>query len=190
MQLEQGVTFVIKYVEPSDYDTEQISNLDIERLKNYIACQGIGSKVAYSLNVSRYVYYMADFNILVPKSNQKPEDNYGIKTDDITFIVADKLTYYGDLKKYLKENHAGYDKKIEFRHFENFEQNKPIFFTGNREYNGSFLPYNHDGILMCRPLTEQDIVVNKDLHQIWPIQTNTPPVLLSAILNKQIEKIN
>lgn len=48
---------------------------------------------------------------------------------------------------------------------------------------------NFDGQkIKLRPLNDKDIVVDKNLHQLWPIQTNLPPTQLVDILNRNANK--
>ena len=44
-------------------------------------------------------------------------------------------------------------------------------------------------IVNCKPLSEENIVVDENLNQIWPAKTNKPPVGLVELLNKQTEKV-
>lgn len=180
MEIKTYVYFNVKYVEPENYgQSGSINNID--DLKNYISCQGLGRKVSYTLQLERTVRVVAD-------------DKYPgqvIPTDTFTFVVADKLTYFGDLQAYVKKNAVGNRcQDVNFKNFAQFSLDKPIFFTGH-EHNGSFLPDAPVAKrpLSCRPITAKDIVVDKNLNQIWPAKTNKPPVELVELLNKQTEKV-
>lgn len=180
MKIATFVFFNVKYVEPMDYGYDKTIN-NIDDLKNYIYCQRLGDKVSYSLCVTRTVRIVADNNY----------PGQVIKTDDFTFVIADKLMYLGDLQAYVKKNAVGTEcQDVNFKNFAQFGLDKPIFFTGH-EYNGSFLPDAPVAKrpLSCRPITAKDIVVDKNLNQIWPAKTNNPPVGLVELLNKQTEKV-
>ena len=180
MKIKTYVYFNVKYVEPENYgQSGSINNID--NLKNYIYSQRLGDKVSYSLCVTRTVQIVADNNC----------PGQIIPTGTFTFIVADKLTYLGDLQAYVKKNAVGKEcQDVNFKNFAQFSLDKPIFFTGH-EYNGSFLPNAPVAKrpLSCRPITQEDIVVDKNLNQIWPAKTNKPPVELVELLNKQTEKV-
>lgn len=181
MEIKTYVYFNVKYVEPENYgQSGSINNID--NLKNYISCQGLGRKVSYTLQLERTVRVVADNNY----------PGQVIKTDDFTFVVADKLMYLGDLQAYVKKNAVGTEcQDVNFKNFAQFDLDKPVFFTGH-EYNGSFLPDAPVAKrpLTCRPITNDDIVVDKNLNQIWPTKTNKPPVELVELLNKQTENVH
>lgn len=158
MKIEPHVHFVVKFVEPNNYDyDENIKNID--DLKQY---------------------------------NDEKKAGQDIITDSFTFIVADKLTYFDDLQKYLLEDALSAScQDVVLKNFAWFHMKQPIFFTGRYEWNGSFLPDAHvkDRPLVCRPLTEKDIVLNTNLHQIFPKKTGRIPEQLVQLLNKTTEKI-
>ena len=187
MRIEPVVTFVVEYAEPEDYGhQETIKNID--GLKQYINCQGLGRHVSYALSIKRQLYFLADDRYVLKDNN-----NQKITTDIIKIIVAQKLTYFSDLQEYVRENALGKDcQDVNFKNFAQYKSDKPIFFTGKYEYNGSFLPNAPVAKrpLSCRPITQEDIVVDKNLNQIWPAKTNKPPVGLVELLNKQTEKVH
>jgi len=181
MEIKTYVYFNVKYVEPENYgQSGSINNID--NLKNYISCQGLGRKVSYTLQLERTVRVVADNNY----------PGQVIKTDDFTFVVADKLTYLGDLITYVKKNALGDNcQNVNFKNFAQYKYDNPIFFTGKYEHNGSFLPDApvEKRPLTCRPITKDDVVVDKNLNQIWPVKTGKPPVGLVELLNKKTEKV-
>lgn len=193
MKIEPHVHFVVKFVEPDNYDDGRIDN--IEDLKNYIYCQGLGQKVSYALNVSRQVYFLVNDKgnyHMLQKCNGEKGVKQDIITDSFTFIVADKLTYFEDLQKYLLEEALSAScQDVVLKNFAWFDMKQPIFFTGRYEWNGSFLPDAHvkDRPLLCRPLTEKDIVLNKNLQQIFPKKTDKIPRGLVQLFKKTTEKI-
>ncbi|MBO4583176.1 MAG: hypothetical protein J5714_03940 [Alphaproteobacteria bacterium] len=191
MQIEPVVTFVVKYAEPENYGREQTVN-DIDGLKQYINCQGLGQHVSYALNVARQVYFIA---VIANRNHQyklAKNDGKDIQTDAVNIIVAKKLTYLSDLQEYVKKNALGDAcQDVNWKNFAQFDTTKPIFFTGPYEHNGSFLPDApvRERPLVCRPLTDSDIVVDKDLKQLWPTKTNEIPSALRAMFRKKTEMI-
>ena len=181
MEIKTYVYFNVKYVEPENYgQSGSINNID--DLKNYISCQGLGRKVSYTLQLERTVRVVADNNY----------PGQVMKTDDFTFVVADRLMYLDDLIAYVKKNATGKEcQDVNFKNIAQYRYDNPIFFTGH-EHNGSFLPDKpiEKRTLTCRPITNNDIVVDKNLNQIWPVKTGKPPVGLVELLNKKTENVH
>lgn len=191
MKIEPVVTFVVKYAEPENYGREEtVKNID--GLKQYINCQGLGQHVSYALNVARHVYIIATTADGKYQYRLTQTNDQEIQTDVINIIVAKKLTYLSDLQEYLKKNAlCDVCQDVTLKNFAQFEPNKPVFFTGPYEYNGSFLPNApiSERSLVCRPLTQNDIVVDKYLKQLWPTKTNKIPVVLRTMFSKTTENI-
>ena len=191
MQIEPNVTFVVKYAEPENYRYEEnVKNID--GLKQYIKCQRLGDEVSYALNVTRQVYFVA----IVSNGNYQyklsQNDGKDIQTDAANIIVAKKLTYLSDLQEYVKKNASGeMCQDVMWKNFAQFDLTKPIFFTGQYEHNGSFLPGApvKERLLVARPLTQDDIVVDEDCNQLWPIKTNKIPAVLRTMFNKKTENL-
>ena len=193
MKIEPKVVFNIKYIEPDHYGHEE-NIKTIQDLKNFIYCQRLGDVVSYALNVSREVYFYAQTD---EKQQHHVLTSYhggkNIITDNFKFIVADKLTYFGDLQKYLLKNSSSNNcQNVELKNFVWFDAKKPIFFTGAHEYNCNLVygsPSVENRPLVCRPLTEKDIVLDKKLQQIFPKKTGKIPEQLVQLLSKTTEKI-
>lgn len=193
MKIEPKVVFKVKYIEPDNYSSKE-NIKTIQDLKNLIYCQRLGDAVSYALNVSREVCFYA-------QTDEKQQyhvltscyDGKNIITDNFKFIVADKLTYFDDLQKYLLKNSLPNNcQNVKLKNFAWFDAKKPIFFTGAHEYNCNLVydsPSIKDRPLVCRPLTEKDIVLNKRLQQIFPQQTGKIPEQLVQLLSKTTEKI-
>ncbi len=182
MEIKTHVYFNVKYAEPKNYGQGQSIN-NIDDLKNYIYCQRLGDKVLYTLKIIRTVQVVAD--------NNYPGQT--MPTDTFTFVVADRLMYLDDLIAYVKKNATGKEcQDVNFKNFAQYRYDNPIFFTGKYEYNGSFLPDAPVAKrpLSCRPITAKDIVVDKNLNQIWPVKTGKPPVGLVELLNKKTENVH
>ncbi len=125
--------------------------------------------------------------------NQKPII-IDIDSTDLCVIVADKLTYPNDVRDLLVQR---YNNTFNFDKL-NLPENKPVYFSGVREIEelGEINPNTGDRTtytrryIECRPLTDKDIIVNKDLNQIWPVATNKPPQQLLKLLKKRTELIH
>ena len=103
-----------------------------------------------------------------------------IDSQDLTVIVADKLTYPNEVRKFLENK---YNNIFNFDEL-NLPGNKPVYFSGVREIEelGQINPNTGDRTtytrryIESRPLTDKDIVVNKNcLHQIWPTKYDQMP---------------
>lgn len=146
------------------------------------------------LTVSRSVYIIDTDKDSFPISpfNQPQEL---IKTQKISFTVTNKLWYPKDVLKFLNKTYNesfGFEKK-------GFDKKTPVIFDGSNlvypeERTGMCRP---DGTptsyswkeLYCRQATQNDIIVDHDLNQIWPKKTNKPPKLLLDLLAKTKEVI-
>jgi len=191
MEIIPSVNFVLKMIEPVEYKYRENLNMKypdftFATLQSEIAnCIGLVRKVPCAFDLMRKVSFRtADYHKL-------GED---ITTDNFKFIIADKVPYLSDLQKYLLDNFSKGTEPCQDVHFKNmaqFDESKPIFFTGPYEYNGSFLPDAplDKRPLTARPLTSKDIVLDKKLNQIWPVATNKPPKELIALLAKTKEEI-
>lgn len=128
--------------------------------------------------------------------NKKPKPHTILSQDSIDFIVADKLMYPRDIREMLTQQYGStfdFDKT-------KYDENKPVFFRGVSERtqyglrnpkNGAPTQYTLRNV-HCHPLSEnRDIVVDKNLGQIWPENENKGkiPVALTKLLTKQKEKI-
>ena len=182
MKIEPHVYFEIEYAEIDNKHGKQ-TVLNINEFKHYIQCYRPLRVVSCAFLIKRQVYFVA---------NNRGSLGPGLTTDELKIIVAQKLTYLSDLQEYLKRNAENNNcQDVIFKNFSEFTPEEPIFFTGPYEFNGSFLPDApiKSRPLTCRPLNSQDIVVDKNLNQIWPVKTGKPPVGLVELLSKTTEKI-
>lgn len=119
-----------------------------------------------------------------------------LSKENVDLIVADKLMYPRDVREMLKQK---YGSTLDFDKTK-YDENKPVFFRGVSERTQYGLRDSKTGAptqytlrsVDCYPLVEKcDIVVDKDLHQIWPENENkgNVPVALTKLLAKQKEKI-
>ena len=117
-----------------------------------------------------------------------------VKFDDehFDFIVVDKLIYPHDVQAILMKKYSS------TLNLENKKliDNIPVLFFGVVE-TGHYGLKDKDGnqtiqtirYLNCRSLTPKDIVLNKDLYQIWPIKSKRPLLALEKFLHRTKEKI-
>lgn len=117
-----------------------------------------------------------------------------IEDEKFTFYVVDQIIYAKDIKKMLLKN---YNTTFNFN-----EKNdkQPIVYMGIREYKrtgiAKFKPdfgivpttYTLRSVVWYN-LTDNDIVIDKNMHQIWPTKTNQVPKAIVDFLNKTKENI-
>ena len=193
MELTSNVIFILEMTNPIEYEYKETIRADgydhFIELQHMIDCIGLVNKVPCTFNVARQINFITDgYRTLTA-------DGQNIITDSFEFIVADKVPYIEDLQQYLLKNSGQGTKPCQEVHFKNFAQfntSRPIFFTGPYEHNGSFLPDQplEKRPLTARPLTNQDVVLDKELNQIWPVSTNKPPKELLELLVKTKEEIH
>lgn len=89
--------------------------------------------------------------------------------------ITGKLVYPADITSTLNVSHyfKGTTPKIS-----ELNKNTPVFIEKYDEYTAQ-----------VRPLTPEDIVVDKHLNQIWPVATHKPPIALIKLLKQTKEKI-
>ena len=113
--------------------------------------------------------------------------------DDCKFdIIMPKLIYANDVKEHLIKTYGTLGKFDPKK----FDPKTPVFLDVF-EHTGVGLRNSKTGApthmkwytVNCKPLSKEDIVVDKNLNQIWPVKTNKPPVGLVELLNKKTEKV-
>ena len=198
MRLEQSVRFTLEtnlvrpYLDRDVYDTAELprkmilSNdsysfgrlgLRLQALRNF--CQAIAATSKCKFYVDKKMYEMR-LNRIVEISNlDNPTDIKSFNDKEFKFILAtnDKLIYPSEAEvgKLLGINPT----KVSFAPFRN--DSIPLYIE------------QFDGIsAKCRKLTYEDIVVDSNLNQLWPLRTkrpNRPPVEIVNLLKKTKEKI-
>ena len=153
----------------------------IEELQDYIAQQK--ETLPYFLEVNRSCY-VADQDL----PGKKPEKHH---SGTFKFIVSDKLMYPQDAQNYLKLDEKPIS--LQINNANEIQQNTPVLFRELAHYpmdNYTKKPQKkRDNHFEIRPLTAQDIVVDKNLHQIWPEQTGKAPLGLVKMLQQTTEKV-
>ena len=118
-----------------------------------------------------------------------------VKFDDkpLKFIIADKLAYPHDVGVLLKEK---YGTTLDLRS-KKLNKDMPVLYSGVNEDH-------HFGLkdsmgrqtiqvlrsVKCRNLTEKDIVLDKNLCQIWPTKSKKPFLALERFLRKTKEIVH
>ncbi len=102
--------------------------------------------------------------------------------DEFDFYLMDSLMYKQDVDKYMTKNYEGFD-----WHYANLPNNTeavPFVFDLRRGWGQPV------SVVYMKELTQKDCVINKQGHQIWPVNTGKYPFKLVEMLNKKTEEIN
>ena len=175
---------------------DDFSNL--QELKDAID-KNAHAEVPMTVRIGRMVKIM-DTDSPIPYAsstrNLFHKDKYTtVKFDDkrLDFIVADKLVYPYDVRVLLKKKYDG---------VLDLESNKlndgiPVLYSGVTEEHqyglkdekgrSTILTLRH---VHCRNLTDKDIVLDRNLCQIWPIKSKRPLLALEKFLHKTKENIH
>lgn len=121
------------------------------------------------------------------------QKNTKIASESIKFVIADKLLYPNDIRKILTQK---YGNVLDFDN-QKWNEDIPVLYSGvtKEERVGLKKPRTSGSThctlrhVNCRPLTLNDIVINKNLNQIWPKETNVYPEALRAFLARKKERI-
>ncbi len=112
-------------------------------------------------------------------------------TDETFEFIMPKILYPNDIKKYLLEH---YGSTFNFKPDESMN-NSPMTFSVHNESSVGLRSFATDApsiikweTVSYRPLSEKDIVVDKNLNQIWPEKTGSLPVGLVQLFNRGTEK--
>lgn len=153
----------------------------VEELRNYVSLQK--EELMYSLDVNRSCF-VSDEDL----PTRKPEKYH---SGQFRFFVSDKLVYLQDVQRYLQKN--GVTKSLRVDNPDKIKQDTPVLFRELVFYSMDRYPEipqkKRDNHFEIRPLTDQDIVVDRNLNQIWPKKTDAVPVGLVELLAKQTERV-
>lgn len=147
-----------------------------------------------SLNAKSFELILTRTVQIVDKdSKQKP---VVLGNEKLNLVVTDELVYPKQVMNFLKQK---YNDTFEFEKMPFALNNEyPVYFSGIQEIEelGPINPNTGDKTtfirhyIQCRQLTNFDIVVNKKLHQIWPLKTpGKMPIDLIVLLAKNKEII-
>jgi hypothetical protein len=117
----------------------------------------------------------------------------GVKVaeETITLVVTDKLIYPKDVRKILNKKYNStfnldkykLDEKIPVKRFNVSEDNMTGMIVNGRQTH--YTLYN----VYCKQLTPNDVVIDKNLNQIWPKKTGAVPTTLTEMLSRTKEII-
>lgn len=134
------------------------------------------------------------------------KDTAFIYDQNVNIIVADKLMYPNDVRMILMEKYgsilnlnncistdvkpvlfSGVDKETKFGLRKNMRSGMNSIDLSDSAI-GNPTKYNLYHV-HCRYLDNKDIVMNKNMEQIWPAKTGVMPLELSQLLARKTEKI-
>lgn len=128
----------------------------------------------------------------IPQGNQY--ETVAFTPEKITFTVATKLIYPHDVRKLLMEKYnsvfnfddISLDKNTPVKNFYVSEQNS-VGLKNPDTGAPSNISFNW---VICEQCGPTDVVVDKNLNQIWPKTTNIFPQTLLRLLSKTTEKVH
>jgi hypothetical protein len=147
------------------------------------------SEIPYSIDIIRRVIVFDRDK----KTNGIIYSPNGVNVADekLNLVVANKLIYPKDVRKILKKEYNStldmdtqkLDEKIPVKRFNVSEQNMTGMVVNGMETHYTFYNFH------CEQLTINDIVIDKNLNQIWPIKTGAAPYNLTEMLSRTKEII-
>lgn len=150
--------------------------------------------VRNSLNTDSFELILNRTMQLTKYTGQEPT-TMDIDKETLKVIVADKLTYPYEVRKFLTQK---YNDTFNFDELK-LPANTPVYFGGVMEIEelGPINPNTGDKTtytrryVECRTLNDKDIVVDKNnnLHQIWPTRKDEMPFKLLDFLSKVKERV-
>ena len=181
MKLKTFVEFNLYDGADSYYQKPLEKCMNLEKLREYVS--KIGENETVFLNLCRRVYILNNDLVL----NQMKD---GLDGGNFRFFVQDKLMYPSDVNSVLAKEYKSGHFGLYFEDCDKINGETPLvlfkkkFVSGDcgnrlREYN------------LCRPLNANDVVVDKNLNQIWPKKTHKlqSPVALIKFLKQTTENV-
>ena len=95
----------------------------------------------------------------------------------VILATNDKLLYAADIEDLLKQKWPSFVLKDK-----QFLDSRPIYLESFDGYDVTYRPLTQNGVI-------NDIVIDTNLNQIWPVATGKPPIALVELLNKTTEKV-
>jgi len=138
---------------------------DLDQFKSYINYHDI--RMPYKVSVARII------NIINERTNEITQ----IKDDELIFYVSDKISYPEQIHTYMKKYYG---------------DEKYFFSPGSDNAPGLLDAVVPEGANACAKwhiLTDSDIVVDKNLHQIWKNKTGKTPLILLNLFKRTKEHI-
>lgn len=164
MAFKATVSFVFTHINLGPLPPlKDIHNLD--QFKSFINSCNI--TLPYKVSVARMI------NITNEKTNQITQ----IKDDELVFYVADKISYPAQVHTYMQKY---YDSEKYF--FAPVPDDAPGLLD-------AVVPEGGSACAKWHILTDTDIIVDKNLHQIWRNKTGTVPQILIDFFKRTKEYI-
>ena len=125
------------------------------------------------------------------KTNASGDTFIAFTPEKITFTVATKLIYPHDVRELLMKK---YNSVFNFNNI-SLDKNTPVknFYVSEKNSVGLKNPDTSDiyfNWVICEQCGPTDVVVDKNLNQIWPKTTGTFPQTLLRLLSKTTEKVH
>ena len=174
-------------------DTKHFSTLpDLQRAVNSFRSD------FFTLQVSRIVKIVDRDSKKTPNGMSqffipqgKQYETVAFTPEKITFTVATKLIYPHDVRELLMKK---YNSVFNFNNI-SLDKNTPVknFYVSEKNSVGLKNPDTSDiyfNWVICEQCGPTDVVVDKNLNQIWPKTTGTFPQTLLRLLSKTTEKVH
>ena len=174
-------------------DTKHFSTLpDLQRAVNSFRSD------FFTLQVSRIVKIVDRDSKKTPNGMSqffipqgKQYETVAFTPEKITFTVATKLMYPHDVRELLMKK---YNSVFNFNNI-SLDKNTPVknFYVSEKNSVGLKNPDTSDiyfNWVICEQCGPTDVVVDKNLNQIWPKTTGTFPQTLLRLLSKTTEKVH
>jgi len=171
---------------------DNISNID--DLRKYVGLRNVDTLYYITILRENCVVNMDKKSEKIsPYHQHKYIDGHPIiatETDAKLKLFLPKLMYPNDVKQYLIKKYGCYD---EFD--TQIDPKTPVFFNvfehtsiGLRLSATVPAPRMKWHDVHCEPLSKKDIVVDKNLNQLWPVNTGKMPMELTQLFAQKTEK--
>lgn len=180
-----------------NFESRVIFNYDIKKgnvkySAPFVGIDNLVNALHNSLDAKSFELILTRAVQVVDKDSQQNPVVLG--NERLNLVVTDELIYPKQVMDFLKQK---YNDTFEFDDM-HFSDSVPLYFSGvlSREELGPISPTTGDRLtfthryIQCRELSNKDIVVDKNLHQIWPIKTGKTPTVLTQFLSKTKEIIH
>lgn len=167
-----------RFIGTHAYDAPGVTNLDEFRkfIANFTNMAKYGrlavDKGTYCITIKRNVIVSDQDDRVYFKSATFPD-----KKISVILSTTDKLLYATDIEPLLQPKNPGF-----YMEKDKLSGGKPIYLESFDGYDVQYRPLTQNGIT-------NDIVIDTNLNQIWPVATGKPPVALVELLNKTTEKV-
>ncbi len=159
---------------------KQISSF--EDLAHYVACYS--SSLPYKIEIKRIVYTLDTGRYVTSGRSTLGQkrclNNHPIidkkTTDKFVLLVGNKLAYPADVARFLTEQ---YGSALDFNAI---QKDKPVMLD---KIQTVMAPGKQTRSAQWHYLTENDVFVDRNMNQLWPINTGTVPAGLVEMFNKK-----